>query len=197
MRGCRPLNRDELKRMEKQFHGKNKLRDLCFFMIGIFCGYRAREILSLKIGDVWQHGCCVDVIEVRRQNMKCKKQSRQVYVHKYCRVAIKKLIQHYITIYGEVHPEWPLFISREGNFKAITYVSMYLVIKRAARAAKLTGKIACHSLRKSFCKLFLEKSKNDIMALMRVLQHSSPVVTMQYIAFDDEEYNRKVLLFEY
>lgn len=197
MKGCRALSNDEIRRAEKSFHEPNKLRNLAFFQIGIFTGFRAREILSLRIKDVYEFGCVKDQIEVKRANTKGKRQSRQVVLHKYCRVATKRLIRHYETIYGEIDPEWPLFISREGNKKSICYVSAYLIIKKTARAVRLSGKVACHSLRKTFCRMFLEKTNDNIMGLMRIIGHSSPAVTLAYCTFRDNIYQEAVLAFSY
>ncbi|UCH71749.1 MAG: tyrosine-type recombinase/integrase [Thermoplasmatales archaeon] len=191
MKGCRALSNDEIRKMLKSFSGANKLRDLAFFLIGIFTGFRAQEILSLRIKDIWEYGCVKDQIEVKRQNTKGKRASRQVYLHKYARVAIKRLIKHYEAIYGEVNPEWPLFLSKEGNFKSVCYVTMYLIVK----AVKLSGKIACHSLRKTFCRMFLERTNDNVLGLMRIIGHSSPTVTLSYCTFRDQVYQEAVLSF--
>ncbi|MGA1841560.1 MAG: tyrosine-type recombinase/integrase [bacterium] len=197
MRGCRALSNDEIRRAEKSFHGPNKLRNLAFFQIGIFTGFRAREILSLRIRDVYEFGCVKDQIEVKRANTKGKRQYRQVVLHKYCRIAVKQLIKHYEAFYGDINPEWPLFLSREGNKKSVCYVTMYLVIKKVAKAVKLSGKVACHSLRKTFCRMFLEKTNDNILGLMRIIGHSSPTVTLSYCTFRDQKYQEAVLNFSY
>lgn len=197
MKGCRALSNEEIRRMEKSFHGPNKLRDLCFFIVGIHTGYRAKELLSLKIGDVWAFGCVKDQIEVKRCNTKGKRASRQIYLHKYARISIKKLIKHYEAKYGCIDESWPLFLSREGKKKSLCYVSAYLIIKKTARAVRLSGKVAVHALRKSFCRLFLERTNDNILGLMRIIGHSSPTVTLSYCTFRDDVYNKAVLEFSY
>lgn len=198
MRGCKALSNDEIRRMEKSFHGPNKLRDICFFIVGIHTGYRAKELLSLKISDVWAFGCTKDQVEVRRCNTKGKRQSRQIYLHKYARVAIKRLIKHYEEKYGYIDESWALFQSREGRrSKSLCYVSVYLIVKKVARACKLSGKVAVHSLRKSFCRMFLERTNDNILGLMRIIGHSSPSVTLAYCTFRDNVYQEAILAFSY
>lgn len=196
MKGCRPLQDDEIRAVLNTFHRRdpNYCRNRALFVTGYLTGFRASELLSLRIGDVWQHGCIVDTVEVKRAHMKGKRASRQIVLHKHARAALRELIQHYQTIGMDMNPEGALFASREGG-RAICYVRFWQLMKRAFAAARLTGKLACHTLRKTFARLFLSKSNDNILGLQRLLGHSSPTVTMCYASFRDSVYMEVVSSF--
>lgn len=194
MRGMRPLTDQEVNQVLNQFHRRdpNHLRDRALFVVGVYTGFRASELLSLRVRDVQQYGCIKDVIEVSRKHMKGKRQSRQIIVHKFVREALRRLLRHYEESGVTITPETPVFLSREGTQHAISYVRFWQLLKSAFERAKLAGKLACHSLRKTFSRLFLEKSNDNILGLMRLLGHTSPQVTLSYCSFSDEKYMKIV-----
>ena len=56
MRGTRPLNNGEIRRVSAAFTGTFETRNRALFMIGVSTGGRISELLSLQIGDVYQNG---------------------------------------------------------------------------------------------------------------------------------------------
>jgi integrase len=81
MKGCRALTADEVARVSQAFRGTYAERDRALFILGIKTGFRISELLSLRVGDVWQHGRFVDYVAVQRRYMKGKIQGRSVIVH--------------------------------------------------------------------------------------------------------------------
>ena len=59
MKGTRPLNNDEIRRVSAAFTGMYEVRNRGLFMIGVSTGGRISELLSLRIGDVYQNGTAV------------------------------------------------------------------------------------------------------------------------------------------
>ena len=60
MKGCRPLTDPEIALVSRSFGGTYALRDRAWFILGLKTGFRIAELLSLRVGDVWQHGRVVD-----------------------------------------------------------------------------------------------------------------------------------------
>ena len=58
--------------MKESFRGTYRVRDRCLFIVGIHTGFRVAELLSLTVGDVWQHNRIPDHVTVRRCHMKRK-----------------------------------------------------------------------------------------------------------------------------
>ena len=56
MKGTRPLDNDEIRLVSACFSGKFEVRNSGLFMLGVSTGGRISELLSLRIGDVFQNG---------------------------------------------------------------------------------------------------------------------------------------------
>jgi integrase len=70
MKGCRPLTDDEVKQVRRSFSGCYAQRNEALVVLGVACGFRISELLSLTVGDVLQHGKVVDRVTVARRHMK-------------------------------------------------------------------------------------------------------------------------------
>jgi integrase len=70
MKGCRPLDDQEIALVSRSFGGTYAARDRALFMLGIKTGFRIAELLSLRVGDVWQHARVVDQVTVQRAHTK-------------------------------------------------------------------------------------------------------------------------------
>jgi integrase len=67
MKGCRPLTDSEIATVKGAFA---RTRDKALFILGLKTGLRISELLSLKVGDVYQYGRLADVVYVERKHMK-------------------------------------------------------------------------------------------------------------------------------
>jgi Phage integrase family len=84
MKGCRVLTANEVARVSQAFCGTYAARDRALFILGIKTGFRISELLSLPVGDVWQHGRFVDYVAVQRrffrsQNWPCMLRVREPF----------------------------------------------------------------------------------------------------------------------
>jgi integrase len=70
MKGSRPLSDEEVALVAKSFGGVYAKRNRAMFLVGIRTGFRISEILSLRVGDVQQHGKILGAITVQRRHMK-------------------------------------------------------------------------------------------------------------------------------
>ena len=55
MKGTRPLDNDEIRRVSTCFTGTFATRNRGLFMLGVSTGGRISELLSLRVGDVYQN----------------------------------------------------------------------------------------------------------------------------------------------
>ena len=55
MKGTRPLDNDEIRRVSTCFTGTYAVRNRGLFILGVSTGGRISELLSLRIGDVYQN----------------------------------------------------------------------------------------------------------------------------------------------
>ena len=181
MKGTRPLDNAEIRKVSEAFTGTFAIRNRCLFMLGVSVGGRISELLALKVNDVWQNNKPVKDLLFDRSIVKGGEVSRAVPVNVDGRQAIEALIAWHTELYGSPDAERPLFPSRKGKgTKAMTRIAAHDVLKPAFQAAGLNGKLGTHSLRKSYAQRLYEQT-NDIYAVQEMLGHKKVVTTQQYL----------------
>ena len=79
----------------------------------------------------------------------------------------------------------PLFPSRKGG-QAISRVQAYRIINAAARTVGITDPIGTHTMRKTFG-YHAYQTGIDISRIQKLLNHSSPSVSLAYIGITKDE----------
>ena len=181
MKGTRPLDNEEIRKVSAAFDGTFAIRNKNLFMLGVSVGGRISELLALKVGDVWQNGNPVKDLLFDRNIVKGGEVSRAVPVNIDGRQAIEDLIAWQVEFYGIVDANRPLFPSRKGQgWKAMRRQMAHDALKLAFEVAGLNGKLGTHSLRKSYAQRLYEQT-NDIYAVQEMLGHKSVVTTQRYL----------------
>lgn len=181
MKGTRPLNNDEIRRVSAAFTGTYEARNRGLFMIGVSTGGRISELLSLQIADVYQNGRPVTDLLYSKSIVKGGEVSRAVPVNRDGRQAIDDLISWHIDYYGMTENDRPLFPSRNGQGqKRMSRRTAHDVLKTAFEAAGLNGHLATHSLRKSFAQRLYDRT-GDIFAVQEMLGHKAVATTQKYL----------------
>ena len=182
MKGTRPLNNQEIRLVSACFDGNpfgDRNRGL--FMLGVSTGGRISELLSLTIGDVYQNQKPVTDLLFDRSIVKGGEISRAVPVNSDGRRAISDIIAWHQEKYKTIAPSRPLFPSRNKNGSvAMNRQTAHEMLKKAFQAAGLNGKLATHSLRKSFAQRVYEES-GDIYLVQELLGHRNVSTTQKYI----------------
>lgn len=181
MKGTRPLDNHESRRVSACFTGTFEIRNRGLFMLGVSTGGRISELLSLRIGDVYQNGKPVTDLLYNKRIVKGGEVSRAVPVNVDGRDAITALIDWHWARYGDLDDKRPLFPSRnKKGTLAMNRQTAHDMLKVAFMAAGLNGKIATHSLRKSFAQRVYEHS-GDIYLVQELLGHRNVATTQKYI----------------
>ena len=181
MKGTRPLDNAEIRKISEAFEGTFAVRNRSLFMLGVSVGGRISELIALKVNDVWQNHKPVADLLFDRNIVKGGEVSRAVPVNVDGRQAIEDLIAWHLEFYGDVDPKRPLFPSRKGKgLQAMTRIAAHNALKNAFEAAGLNGKLGTHSLRKSYAQRLYEQT-NDIYAVQEMLGHKSVVTTQRYL----------------
>ena len=181
MKGTRPLDNAEIRKVSDAFSGKYAVRNRSLFMLGVSVGGRISEMIALKVDDVWQNGKSVKDLLFDLNIVKGSEVSRAVPVNMDGRQAIEALIAWHTELYGDLNGSRPLFPSRNGQgMKAMTRIAAHNALKEAFEAAGLNGKLGTHSLRKSYAQRLYEQT-NDIYAVQEMLGHKSVVTTQRYL----------------
>ena len=179
MKGTRPLDNNEIRKVAECFDGTYAVRNRGLFVLGVSTGGRISELLSLKVSDVYQNGAAVTDLLFDLSVVKGGEVSRAVPVNVDGREAIEGLINWHREHYGAVDKDRPLFPSRQGD-QAMNRRTAHAVLKTAFEAAGLNGKLATHSMRKSFAQRLYEETA-DIFAVQEVLGHKNVATTQAYL----------------
>ena len=181
MKGTRPLDNNEIRLVSECFDGTFEVRNRGLFMLGISTGGRISELLSLHIGDVWQNNLPVTDLLFDRSIVKGGEVSRAVPVNIDGRDAIEALIGWHTDTYNTSAPTRPLFPSRNKNGSgAMKRQTAHEMLKKAFFMAGLNGKLATHSLRKSFAQRLYDES-GDIYLVQELLGHKNVATTQKYL----------------
>ena len=181
MKGTRPLDNSEIRRVSTCFTGTYEVRNRGLFMIGVSTGGRISELLSLTIGDVYQNGSAVTDLLFQRSIVKGGEVSRAVPVNADGRRAIDALVNWHRRHYRSVAAKRPLFPSRhKSGTVALHRQTAHDILKNAFIAAGLNGKLATHSLRKSFAQRLYDKT-GDIYMVQELLGHRNLSTTQHYL----------------
>lgn len=188
MKGCRPLDEQEIIKVSEQFTGTYEVRNRALFILGISVGGRISELLSLKISDVWQNGSPVSDLLFERNVVKGKEVSRMIPCNADGRKAITELIEWHKETYGDQDIKRLLFKSREGE-GAISRTQAHRVLKDAFEMAGLNGKLATHSLRKTYAQRLYDAT-GDIYLVKEALGHKSVDTTQQYLGISYKKFQQ-------
>jgi site-specific recombinase XerD len=179
VKGCRPLDTNEILKIAEQFDGVFEVRNRSLFMLGVSVGGRISELLALKISDVWQNEQAVSDLLFQKRVVKGKETARMIPVNSDGRQAITELIQWHKEQFGNPETRRPLFMSRQGG-EALSRSHAHRILERAFQKAGLNGKLATHSLRKTFAQRCYDAC-GDIHQVSELLGHRSVETTKRYI----------------
>jgi|ERR1700753_146590 len=187
MKGCRPLTAEEITDCLNSFQGKYKLRNQAMFILGMNTGYRVNELLSLKIKDIMPYSKIADYVTVQRANMKKKIESRTMLMNETVKQYLKNYLDNFKEIYGKpIDKNYYLFKSQKSDNKAISTRQATGVLYMVYRNNEMTGKLATHTMRKTYAKNVHEKLGNDILKTQKAMGHKQITSTQQYLSFDNK-----------
>ena len=192
MKGTRPLDNQEIRQVSGSFDGTFEIRNRALFMLGVSTGGRISELLGLQIGDVYQNRAPVTDLLFDKSIVKGKEHSRAVPVNRDGRQAIDDLITWHRKEYRSIAKTRPLFPSRNGQGgKRMSRRAAHDVLKHAFEAAGLNGKLASHSLRKSFAQRLYDCT-GDIYAVQEMLGHKNIATTQKYLGVNYQNVRQAV-----
>ena len=192
MKGTRPLDNQEIRQVSGSFDSTYEIRNRALFMLGVSTGGRISELLSLQIGDVYQNRAPVTDLLFDKSIVKGKEHSRAVPVNRDGRQAIDQLIAWHRKEYRSIAKARPLFPSRNGQGgKRMSRRAAHDVLKTAFEAAGLNGKLASHSLRKSFAQRLYDRT-GDIYAVQEMLGHKNIATTQKYLGVNYQNVRQAV-----
>ena len=163
----------DLERIEEFLSLRNK-RNRLIFAFGINTGLRVSDILSLNVEDV-----------EGKSYVEIKEKKTGKYKRFPLNAKLKALIKDYLMnerckSYSLAENE-PLFLGKKHC--RLDRSQVYRFLNEACKRLGITANVGTHTMRKSFGYHFYKKY-NDIVLLQKILNHSSPAMTLKYIGVD-------------
>ena len=174
--------------MKSIMKGESNYRDLLLFVLGINTGLRISDILSLKWesfidggGRLLKVGDQLNVVEIKTKKVKS--------------FVINRSVAEALKLYHDSpvspNPDDPVFSSRktdDGTLQPITRIAAWQMLNRYADMVGLNERIGTHTLRKTFG-YHLYKKGVALEYIQKMLNHSSPAITLRYIGITQEQLN--------
>lgn len=185
---------NDIFRISKYLIEQKRYRDNMLFIVGINFGLRVSDLRMLRfsnlINDNLMYKDNLVVFEKKTRNTRKRKKNRYI--------TINHAVVEAVTLYLE-HTEGVclsdfMFRSESNRGKdknePLSVKSIDRILKGIATDLDLNVKISTHTLRKTFCYHQMVMSHNDsrkLLLLQKMLNHSSPAQTLDYIGITTEE----------
>ena len=177
----------------------HNLRDYALFIFGIYTGRRISDMIRLNVRDVAMIDRKSRFVIRERLGIQEKKTGKfsDILIHPSARRALSKYLRRRLKkseSKGALLNE-PLFKSqkaRQSGEYRITERQAGRVLNLAARHCGLNYKIGTHSLRKTFGYV-MYKNGNSIELIQKMLNHSSPEITLAYIGITRDDMDEAIL----
>lgn len=187
-------NIEDIRRVSEYLLSEGRYRDNMLFIIGINFGLRASDLRMLRFSDIINDNFTFKesfpVFEIKTRNTRKKKKNRYIGVN----TAVIEAVTVYLQNTPGVSLSDYMFRNESSNGTAqmepITVRSIERMLKRVASDLSLDVHVSTHTLRKTFCYHQMLMSHNNtrkLLLLQKMLNHSSPVQTLDYIGITAEE----------
>jgi integrase len=163
-------------------------RDYILFLLGVTTGYRAGDLVKLKVRDIKEalRRKEFTIYEGKKMNSKNIREKNRKPRTVELIPEVAKILKEYINDRKDYEY---MFKSRKGINKPIGVQAISNTIKDAADYFGLYD-ITAHSMRKTYAyKIYIESGR-DIVAVKELLGHSSIEETKRYIGLDREKYHQ-------
>lgn len=185
---------DDILNISNYLIKNKKYRDNMLFIVGINFGLRASDLRMLRFSNLINDNLTFKdrfpVFEQKTRNTRKRKKNRYI--------TINNAVIEAVTLYLENTPSVSLsdymFRSESNNGsninKPIKVRSIDRILKGVANNLNINVRVSTHTLRKTFCYHQMLMSHNDnrkLLLLQKMLNHSSPAQTLDYIGITAEE----------
>ncbi len=181
-----PIKSKEQLRKVEEYLAKKSSRNRLIFIFGINSGLRVSDILGLNVEDV-RNKTFVEIKEKKTGKYKRFPLNKKLQKH------IKEYLPYREKLYA-IGEENPLFLGKKH--KRLDRSQVYRFLNKACKDVGIKNiNIGTHTMRKSFGFHFY-KQYNDVALLQKILNHSSPAITLRYIGIAQDEIDKSYKNFE-
>lgn len=185
---------DDILKISQHLILNKRYRDNMLFIVGINFGLRVSDLRMLRFSNLINNNLTFKnsfaVFEQKTRKTRKRKKNRYITINH----AVIEAVTLYLENTQGVSLSDYMFrsLSNRGikENKPLSIKSIDRILKGVAKDLNLNIKISTHTLRKTFCYHQMVMSHNDsrkLLLLQKMLGHSSPAQTLDYIGITAEE----------
>ena len=180
-------DKKQLKALAEHFLHKGELRNYTMVVMGAYTVLRISDLLRLKWVDVYDKERNTFRSHVTIVEKKTKK-SKTFILNNHVLGALTQLFPHRR---GEF-----IFANNRKDAKAISRVQAWRIIHAAVVAVGITGKVACHSLRKTFGYHACIANAVSPAIIMEIYNHTTYATTRKYLGIEQDDLDQALMAVE-
>ncbi|MEG1870879.1 MAG: tyrosine-type recombinase/integrase [Peptostreptococcaceae bacterium] len=164
-------------------------RNYVLFVLGITTGYRAGDLVELKIRDVREaiRRGKFEILEGKKKNSKNIREKNRKPREAIILPELERELKKYIKNKKDYEYMFPSRKGKGRNHIQVDRVSE--IIKEAAEYFDM-DEITAHSMRKTYAYTVYMQNDCDVIAVKEMLGHSSIEETKVYLGLDREKYHQ-------
>ena len=178
-------DKKQLKALAGYWLKRRNFRNYALIVLGFYTALRIGDLLRLRWADVYDFDTGAFRTHIAITEKKTGKQ-RMIVLHDKAAHALRLWLET-PSRRGDY-----IFSNNRKKAAAISRIQAWRVITEAAKAIKAVGRIACHSLRKSFGYIAYKSGVSSVM-LMFIFKHSCFEITKVYLGITQEEQDQVFL----
>ena len=179
-------DKKQVKALSEYWLKRGNFRNYALVVLGICTALRISDLLRLSWDDVYDF----EAEEFRKHVVIIERKTgkeKTIALNSKAIAALRLCLPARRGVY--------IFANNRKDAAPISRVQAWRIIKAAAEAVQVTGRIACHSLRKTFGYLAWKNGVSPVM-LMDIYNHSSFEVTKRYLGISQEDRDKVYLAAE-
>lgn len=177
-------NKGQLKALGEYFLKRGQLRNYTLVVVGAYTALRISDLLRLKWADAYDE----ERGEFRPNVMIIEKKTGKAKT-----IALNKQVINALRLYFPHRRGEFIFANNRKDGKAISRVQAWRIIHAAVEAIGIMGKIACHSLRKTWGYHAWTSGTVSPVVIMHIYNHSDFAVTKRYLGVEQDDLDKAYL----